>query len=647
MALIFMRSCVILGTILLLLLSLSYAVCKEVAYVYGEERGHPAGEANLTDYDGKSMVSFTIAAPPGGTSVSQKTQKPEEFFKKDLNEKINIGNQLVRDEGLRLTGRRSGAQRVDQICSIYDYMVGNWTYVSDPRGLDLFQYSNYTLEMGREVNSSGKGDCDDFAILMASLIDSIGGTPRIILAYGPAGGHAYTEVYLGKTGGQDRDVDRILKWLRSEYRMNEINCHTDPISGDVWLNLDWWKDPGGANHPGGRFYQAATQIPINIREDIIKIPLTPIENLPPKPLFSYSPIQPEVGEVVSFNASGSFDPDGKIVDYEWDFGDGDTAHGISKSICQHIYSSAEKFQANLTVTDNGGGANTKTSEINVKEPLPEAIGTYSPTSPKVDDVITFDASQSKDKRGRITDYEWDFDDGYSGKRVSIDHQYLKSGTYDVKLAVTNDRGIQNTSTITVVVSDEIASAPVPAPTHRLSLENQTNVTTNAMIPVPGPSLNLNQSASQSKVLQFSKYYTVTPHAPSETLASPTQYELKGQEPAMLYFGTSQKEVPYSQYQSYSLATGLSNSLWIQGSSSWTQYAQVPQGASLSLLARTSSRSNGYLYEVYPNGALYKNSYYFFPGSSQIDFLADKVGEHLLFFVIDGQPSNVVVIDCRD
>ena len=155
-------------------------------------------------------------------------------------------------------------------------------------------------------------------------------------------------------------------------------------------------------------------------------------------------------------------------------------------------------------------------------------------------------------------------------------------------------------------------------------------------------LNLNQSSGQSKVLQFSQYYKVTPQAPSKPLTSPTQYELKGQEPAMLYFGMSQKAVPYSQYQSYALNTGL-NSLWIQGSSSWTQYAQVPQGSSLSLLATTSSGGNGYLYEVYPDGTLNNNGYYFYP-YNQIGFYGDTVGEHLLFFVIGGQPSNVVVID---
>jgi PKD repeat protein len=433
--------------------------CTEIAYSSGPNSEKPVGYANMTEYKATDKVSFTVSAR-GPESTSYRATRDVDSIKEEINKKVNPANELVRDEGLRLVGSRSGAQRIDQICSIYDYIVGNWTFVSDPRGLDVFQYANYTLKMGKDVGSSGKGDCDDFSILLASLVESIGGTPRIILAYSPAtGGHAYTEVYLGNKS--DKDVNRMLSWLRTAYNVSDINIHTDLVSGDVWLNMDWWKDPGGANHPGGPFYQAASQVPIFIQEEVENTPLTPIENLPPRPLLNCSNLQPEVDEVVRFDASASTDPDGKIVDYEWDFGDGDSSH---KSISQHIYSSAGKFQARLKVTDNEGDSSIKALEIDVKEPLPEAIGTYSPREPKVGDVITFDASQSKGKRGRIVDYEWDFDDGYSGKRVSIDHQYLKNGTYDVNLTVTNDKGVKNSSIINVDIGQRAkeASSTIPA-----------------------------------------------------------------------------------------------------------------------------------------------------------------------------------------
>jgi PKD repeat protein len=47
-----------------------------------------------------------------------------------------------------------------------------------------------------------------------------------------------------------------------------------------------------------------------------------IPNQPPTALFSYEPENPKVNQSVSFDASDSFDPDGEVVDYRWDF-DGD------------------------------------------------------------------------------------------------------------------------------------------------------------------------------------------------------------------------------------------------------------------------------------------------------------------------------------
>ena len=68
----------------------------------------------------------------------------------------------------------------------------------DPRGIDYFAYANETLKVGEKANCVDVGDCDDFAILMSALIESIGGTTRVILAHNNStGGHAFAEVYLG------------------------------------------------------------------------------------------------------------------------------------------------------------------------------------------------------------------------------------------------------------------------------------------------------------------------------------------------------------------------------------------------------------------------------------------------------------------
>ncbi len=163
-------------------------------------------------------------------------------------------------------------------------------------------------------------------------------------------------------------------------------------------------------------------------------------------------------------------------------------------------------------------------------------------------------------------------------------------------------------------------------------------------------LNLNTPVSQSQsqesgqiaLQQFSQYYRSSSGAPKNQLTAPTKIDLKGAEPETLYFGSTQKAVPYSQYQTYALTTGA-NSLWIQGASSWTQYAVVPLGSTLTMITMSPAGGNGYIYEIYPDGSLDKSGYYFYP-YNQVGFYADEVGEHQLFFNIDGQPSNVIVID---
>ncbi|HOT07849.1 MAG TPA: PKD domain-containing protein [Methanotrichaceae archaeon] len=434
-----------------LLISIYPSLCTEIAYIFGADGEKASGQANLTDYSSDDIVSFTVSDSPRGPSTSYKAVRRLDSIMEEINQKVDRGNDLVRDQGLRLIRDRSGPQRIDQICSIYDYMVDNWTFASDWRGLEQFQYSNYTLRKGMEFGTSGKGDCDDFSILLASLIEAIGGTPRVVFAYGQGGGHAYAEVYLGRRN--DSDVNRMLAWLRSEYDA-DINYHVDSKNEDVWLNMDWWKDPGGANHPGGPFYQATDHIPIYIQEDLPKTPLTSIANQLPIPAFIHSPQEPAVGDVVSFNASASHDLDGRIVDYQWDFGDGDTAHGMLKSKSPHIYSYSGLFPVNLTITDNDGDSCTSTAYVNVTEPLPDAMGTFSPAEPAVSEIITFDGSKSRDRYGRIISYQWDFDDGYTGNRASIKHQFLESGTYNVKLTVENEKGKRNTSTIIVVVKSK-------------------------------------------------------------------------------------------------------------------------------------------------------------------------------------------------
>jgi LysM repeat protein len=82
---------------------------------------------------------------------------------------------------------------------------------------------------------------------------------------------------------------------------------------------------------------------------------------------------------VALDGSGSSDPDGRITDYEWDFGDGNTDSGQKLT---YGYSSTGVFTTTLTVTDNCGAMATDAAQVTIVGPTPPASGspTPSPTS---------------------------------------------------------------------------------------------------------------------------------------------------------------------------------------------------------------------------------------------------------------------------
>jgi hypothetical protein len=66
---------------------------------------------------------------------------------------------------------------------------------------------------------------------------------------------------------------------------------------------------------------------------------------------------------VTFDGSGSFDPDGDIVSWDWDFGDGTTGDG---AITTHAYDSPGRYTVTLTVTDDDGATGSTTLVVQVR-----------------------------------------------------------------------------------------------------------------------------------------------------------------------------------------------------------------------------------------------------------------------------------------
>src|SRR5207244_3289985 len=69
-----------------------------------------------------------------------------------------------------------------------------------------------------------------------------------------------------------------------------------------------------------------------------------------------------VGETLTFDGSGSHDPDGTIASYNWSFGDSTTGTG---AVVTKSYLAAGVYTAVLTVTDNVGASSTDNATVTV------------------------------------------------------------------------------------------------------------------------------------------------------------------------------------------------------------------------------------------------------------------------------------------
>jgi LEA14-like dessication related protein/PKD repeat protein len=164
---------------------------------------------------------------------------------------------------------------------------------------------------------------------------------------------------------------------------------------------------------------------------------------------------------VTFDASGSSDPNGDIKRYVWRFDDVSTpAEGEQVT---HTFSSAGQYEVELTVIDAQRNTATDTVSIDVDpEPLesPTAVAEANQTSGEAPLEVTFDAGESTASDTEIVEYAWRFDDRSeleTGEQVS--HTFSSEGQYTVELVVTDDEGNTASDTVTIDVAPESSEAP--------------------------------------------------------------------------------------------------------------------------------------------------------------------------------------------
>lgn len=241
---------------------------------------------------------------------------------------------------------------------------------------------------------------------------------------------------------------------------------TDPggFSGKIVLGKLWFTVIGatGASTRTGTVLKSLRTTGVGSTEEVSKLRAREAsftvgtfsaQNIPPVARAN-GPYAATTGIATQLSAIGSNDPDGRVVSYRWEFGDG-TAAATGETVA-HTWQTAGSYTASVTVTDDKGATSTDQARVTVSNSgtpnLPPTARISAPASATVNSSVTFSGTQSSDPDGTIQSYVWAFGDGTSATGPTVTKVYTATGTYNVVLTVTDNRGATATASHVVTVT---------------------------------------------------------------------------------------------------------------------------------------------------------------------------------------------------
>jgi PKD repeat protein/uncharacterized protein YraI len=175
-------------------------------------------------------------------------------------------------------------------------------------------------------------------------------TPPVAVITGPASGLVGDVLKFNSQASSDSDGKIVsYAWDFGDGVTDQGNKvkHTYSVSGTYTVSLTVTDNDG--------LTAQATQ-PVTIDE------LAQLQ-LPPNVTLTL-PITGTVGQNLAFDASGSSDPDGQIVNYGWDYGDG-LVENSALPLITHGYTQTGVYTVTLTLTDNDGLINSMVQPVTI------------------------------------------------------------------------------------------------------------------------------------------------------------------------------------------------------------------------------------------------------------------------------------------
>lgn len=187
------------------------------------------------------VVDFTVLkgeylSKPGWYLCNNVSNSPCVEYQEVYCDKFVPTDIHVREAAAQAISKHPGPYSVNQILDVYDWVYENVFYQNVPVNLT---YQPYTPA---ETLRTKSGDCKNHAVLIASMVESIGGTARVLLI--PECNHAFAEVYIGDNASKNRFVEAAFAHYGD--KATYINWHSMKNGSEIWMPLD----TAGGRYPG-------------------------------------------------------------------------------------------------------------------------------------------------------------------------------------------------------------------------------------------------------------------------------------------------------------------------------------------------------------------------------------------------------------
>lgn len=297
-----------------------------------------SGVSPSVTYAGAGTFTITLTvtddagatSPPATTSVTVSVGQQPPLASAGGPYSASVGVPIVLDG--------TGSQDPDGSIVSYAWNFGDGNSGSGPSPTHAYSTAgSFTVTLTVTDNDN----LADSATATVNVSDGSGMQPPVADAGGPYAGTTGFPIPFDGSGSSDPDGSIVsLDWTFGDGGSGSglQPMHAYVAAGTYVVTLTVTDDSGRS---GSASTTATVTDPVN---------RAPLAN-------AGGPYSAKPGEAVSFDGTGSSDPDGNVLSWEWDFGDGNVGSGATPT---HAYSMAGDYTVTLVVTDDSG---TKSSAV--------------------------------------------------------------------------------------------------------------------------------------------------------------------------------------------------------------------------------------------------------------------------------------------